>query len=63
MRFSFGADNVVRLSSNVKTAGREETRALEAAWLKRRRELAGWQPSNGWLVDQKQLAHRGTAIR
>ena len=52
MKFGFGQDNIVRLSSTVRTAEPSASRALEQAWLKRRQELAGWQPSNGWLVDQ-----------
>jgi hypothetical protein len=30
----------------------EATRALEEQWKKRQQELAGWAPTNGWLVDQ-----------
>jgi hypothetical protein len=52
MKFGFRQDNIVRLSSAVRTAEPSASRALEQAWLKRRQELAGWQPSNGWLVDQ-----------
>jgi hypothetical protein len=52
MKFGFRQDNIVRLSSTVRTAEPSASRALEQAWLKRRQELAGWQPSNGWLVDQ-----------
>jgi len=56
MKFLFGEDSVIRLSSSVKTAQPEAARALEEAWLKRRQELAGWQPSNGWLIEQKPSA-------
>lgn len=63
MKFPFAGDNVVRLSSRVKTAGPDATRALEEAWVKRRRELGGWTPSNGWLIDQKTLARRVLAVR
>ena len=52
MKFGFGQDNVVRLSSTVRTAEPDASRALEQAWQKRRQELAGWRPSNGWLADQ-----------
>jgi hypothetical protein len=52
MKLAIGQDNVIRLSSTVRTAAPDASRALEQAWLKRRQELAGWQPSNGWLVDQ-----------
>lgn len=53
MKFLFGKDNVVRLSSRIRTAEPDASRALEQAWVRRRQELAGWQPSNGWLLDQK----------
>lgn len=62
MKFGFGQDNVIRLSSTVRTAEPGATRALEQAWLKRREKLAGWQPSNGWLADQT-AARRQTSIR
>lgn len=61
MKFLFGKDNVVRLSSRIKIAEPDASRSLEQAWLKRRQELAGWQPSNGWLVEQKPGAHRTLA--
>ncbi len=32
----------------------EAAKALEEAWQRRRQELGGWTPSNGWLVDQVQ---------
>jgi hypothetical protein len=64
MKLAMGQDNVVRLSSTVRTAEPEASRALEQAWLKRRQELAGWQPSNGWLVDQRIASRRQpTAVR
>lgn len=31
----------------------EAARALERAWQRRRQELAGWQPSNGWLIEPR----------
>ena len=49
----FDRDNTVRMSSTIKTAAPDASQALEQAWLKRRQELAGWEPSRGWLVDQK----------
>jgi hypothetical protein len=58
MKFFISQDNVVRLSSRVRTADSEASRALEQAWLKRQQELRGWQPSNGWLLDQKVIARR-----
>ena len=61
MRFLFNQDNVVRFSSSIRTAQPDASRALEQAWLKRRQELAGWQPSNGWLVEQKAALRRTSA--
>lgn len=61
MNFGFGQDNVIRLSSTVRTAEPDASRALEQAWLKRRQELAGWRPSNGWLAEQ--TSARRQAIR
>jgi hypothetical protein len=61
MKFLFGRDNVVRLSSTVRTAEPDASRALEQAWLKRRQELAGWQPSGGWLIDQRTASRRSAA--
>lgn len=43
-----------RPSTSVPLATPEAAKALEAAWQRRRQELAGWQPSNGWLLDQTQ---------
>ncbi len=43
---------VVRMPSSVKTVQPEAAKALEQAWQRRRQELAGWQPTNGWLLDQ-----------
>jgi hypothetical protein len=40
-----------RPSSSVPLALPEAAKALEAAWQRRRQELAGWQPSNGWLIE------------
>jgi hypothetical protein len=31
----------------------EAAKALEQAWQRRRQELAGWQPSGGWLVEPR----------
>ena len=63
MKFAFGQDNVVRLSSGVKIAQPDSSRALEQAWLKRRQELAGWRPSNGWLAEQTASRRSLAAIR
>jgi hypothetical protein len=61
MKSLFGQDNVIRLSSSVRTAEPDAARALEQAWLKRRQELAGWRPSGGWLVEQKAAVRRSFA--
>jgi hypothetical protein len=45
--------DVFRLSSTVKLVEPEAARALEQAWQQRRRELANWQPSGGWLLDPR----------
>jgi hypothetical protein len=54
--------NVIRMPSSVKTALPEAAKALEQAWQRRRQELAGWQPSGGWLIDPRlvrnTLTHR-----
>jgi len=47
----FSAQGLVRIASTVKTTHPDAARALEQSWQKRRQELAGWQPSRGWLVD------------
>ncbi len=43
---------VVRMPSSVRTVLPEAAKALEQAWQRRRQELAGWQPVNGWLIDR-----------
>ena len=43
---------VVRMRSTVRTVQPDAAKALEQAWQRRRQELAGWQPANGWLMDQ-----------
>lgn len=63
MKSIFGKDNVVRLSSRIQTAEPDASRALEQAWVKRRQELAGWQPSNGWLLETKGGARRVISVR
>jgi hypothetical protein len=47
------SDNVFRVPSSIKTALPDAARTLEQAWQRRRQELAGWQPSGGWLLDQR----------
>ena len=63
MKFLFGQDNVVRLSTSVRTAEPDASRALEQAWLKRRQELAGWQPSGGWLIEQRAASRRHSVAK
>jgi len=52
-----------RPASSIPLARPEAAKALEAAWQRRREELAGWQPSNGWLLDQAQSARRANSAR
>lgn len=54
----------LQLSSMVKAALPDAAQSLERAWQRRRQELAGWQPSGGWLLShqQRQIAH-GVAAR
>jgi hypothetical protein len=47
----FSAQGLVRIASSVQTTHPDAAKALEQSWQKRRQELAGWQPSRGWLVD------------
>ena len=47
------AADVIRVPGSVKAALPEAAKALEQAWQRRRQELAGWQPSNGWLIDPR----------
>jgi hypothetical protein len=48
-------DNVVHLPSSVQMTAPEATRSLEQVWQRRRAELADWQPSGGWLTDQRNV--------
>jgi hypothetical protein len=41
----------------------EAAKALERAWQRRRQELAGWQPSNGWLIGSHNAAKRATTAQ
>ena len=43
----------IQLSSMLKTAAPDAVSALERAWQRQRQELAGWQPSTGWLLKQQ----------
>lgn len=47
-----------RPSSSIPLALPEAAKALEEAWQRRRQELAGWQPSNGWLIDPQEGSRR-----
>ena len=49
---------VLRAPTPVKAALPEAARTLEAAWQRRRQELAGWQPSSGWLIDPRISARK-----
>jgi hypothetical protein len=51
MSITLSTSQFFRPSTSVPLALPEAARALEAAWQRRRQELAGWQPSNGWLID------------
>lgn len=47
----FRSNDPVRIASSVQTTHPDAARALEESWQRRRQELAGWQPSRGWLAD------------
>ncbi len=49
---------IVRMPPSVQTVLPEAAKALEHAWQRRRQELAGWQPTSGWLLDQRLIARR-----
>lgn len=42
-----------RPSTSADLAIPEAARALERAWQRRKQELAGWRPSNGWLIEPR----------
>lgn len=48
-----GSDNMVHMPTSVHTTSPEAAKTLEQAWQRRREELANWQPSGGWLADQR----------
>jgi len=54
---------MIRVPTSVKAALPEAARALEQAWQRRRQELAGWQPTNGWLVDPRTGVRRSAYSR
>lgn len=51
--FDFDDDKVMQVPSSVQMTSPEAARTLEQVWQRRRAELADWQPSGGWLVDQR----------
>ncbi len=50
----FDNDNVVHMPTTVPTTLPEAMKALEQARERRLAELDGWEPSGGWLVNQRQ---------
>lgn len=63
MSITLVTNQFFRPSTSVPVALPEAAKALEAAWQRRRQELAGWQPSNGWLVDQAESTKRAMSQR
>ena len=57
----FADDYVIHMPTSVPTALPEAMQALEQARERRRAELAGWEPSGGWLVNQRNLHARASA--
>ncbi|MBM0108287.1 hypothetical protein JM946_26450 [Steroidobacter sp. S1-65] len=51
----FEDDIVIHMPTSVPTALPEAMQALEQARERRRAELAGWEPSGGWLVNQRNV--------
>jgi len=58
----FSAQGLVRIASSVPTTHPDAAKALEQSWQKRRQELAGWQPSRGWLVDVQNSTRRSATV-
>lgn len=56
-------DNVIHMPTSVQTTSPEAARTLEQAWQRRREELGNWQPSGGWLAEQRKARplHRASA--
>jgi len=48
----------IQLSSTLKTALPDAASSLEQAWRRQRQELAGWQPSGGWLLQPRTPVRR-----
>jgi hypothetical protein len=63
MSISMTTTQFFRPSSSIPLAIPEAAKALEEAWQRRREELAGWQPSNGWLIDPPQNTKRSATAR
>lgn len=60
----FADDNVIHLPTSVQMTSSEAARTLEQAWERRRAELADWQPSGGWLTDQRNVrTHQRASAR
>jgi hypothetical protein len=53
---------LIQLSSSVKTVAPDAANSLERAWQRRRQELAGWQPSSGWLLKSQAQPLRASKI-
>lgn len=51
----FDTDTVIHMPTTVQTTLPEAAKTLEQARQRRRAELADWQPSGGWLVDQRNV--------
>lgn len=48
-------DTVIHLPTTLQTTLPEAVKMLEQARRRRCEELADWQPSGGWLVDQRSV--------
>jgi hypothetical protein len=57
----FDTDTVIHMPTNVQTTLPEAVKTLEQARQRRRAELADWQPSGGWLADQRNVRHGARA--
>lgn len=57
----FDTDTVIHMPTNVQTTLPEAVKTLEQARQRRLAELADWQPSGGWLVDQRNVRHSARA--
>lgn len=53
----FDDDKMIHLPTSVQMTSPEAVKTLEEVWQRRRAELANWQPSAGWLVDQRSVKH------